>query len=69
MDDDYLWNLFTFHKPTPDKCIDHEKVRDILKGAALQLNDIVPLGHEKHKMIDALREVMFWANAGIACNP
>jgi len=62
-----LENRFSFHPATTEeKKQAYETVRNLCLRAAIDLNDLVPEGHERDLAIDALDTVMFWANAGIA---
>lgn len=63
-------NWFSFHPPADAAAADqHTSVRVWCKDLAYTLMNLVPPGPERDQAIDRLREVMFWANAAIACNP
>lgn len=58
---------FNYHPPqTEEVAHKHERVREILKRVAIDLNAIVPPGREASLVSTKLEEAMFWANAGIA---
>lgn len=61
-----LGHRFNYHKPSPAKADQHQRVRDLLLEAAEYLNDYLPEGREKALVITKLEEAMFWANAAIA---
>ena len=63
-------NDFSFHpaKPEGGTAYNHDRVRFILKGVAIDLTAYVPAGREQSLMLTKLEEAMFWANAGIARN-
>lgn len=67
--EEILKHWFSFHPPADNNVAHtHDWVREKCGDLAIQLNDAVPPGVEKMNMFDKLREVMFWANAGVACN-
>jgi len=64
-----LDNVFAFHPPaTTYEVAAHEGVREGCRSLSEILNTLVPDCHEKTIAMDKLREVMHWANAGIAVN-
>jgi len=70
MDATDIVNRFEYHAPNSDyRRRMHENIRNELKTAALNLNDILPEGREKSLAITKLEEAMFWANAAIARQP
>lgn len=63
-----LRNLFDHHPPvTAARIVAHQRVRAGCHDLATELDLVVPEGREKDNAIDALRMVMFWSNAAIAC--
>lgn len=58
--------IFDHHAPDEGRAAAHGVVRRILKGAAQEINALVPDGAEKKAAIDALEDAMFRANAAIA---
>ena len=68
LDQNRLKNAFAFHPATSAHRQEaHAGVRSQCLSLALTLDVIVPDSDEKLVMIDKLREVMYWANAAIAC--
>lgn len=62
-----LERRFSFHPAdTPERREAHERVRDLCKAVARQLDAQLPGGREKSLAITHLEETMFWANAAIA---
>lgn len=57
---------FKYHPATPLTGPQHDQVRAVCKGAALQLAVLLDEGQELSLAIRSLEEAMFWANAGIA---
>lgn len=70
MDQHDLDNRFAFH-PARDSGVAerHEAVRDCLRIAAANLDDLCPDGREKSLAVTKLEEAMMWANAAIARHP
>ncbi|GAA2321856.1 hypothetical protein GCM10010149_88680 [Nonomuraea roseoviolacea subsp. roseoviolacea] len=69
MNQQKLDDVFSYHPPSNHMIAgSHEAIRDGCKALSAILNTYVPEGHEKEKAIDALREAMYWSNAGIACS-
>lgn len=61
-------HLFTFHPPArPDTSAAHDAVRYECRMLAHWLIDHTPHSEERREALRALRTVMFWANAAIAC--
>ncbi len=60
---------FAYHAPTGNKVKTHERVRNLLRDAALELATLVPEGRELSTALSKLEEAMVWANAGVARNP
>lgn len=62
-----LHNRFEYHAPDdPSKVEAHQKVRQILRDAALEIDDLLDDSREKSLAITQLEQAMFWANAGLA---
>jgi hypothetical protein len=61
-------NAFTHHPPVGDQVDRYQALREAGKNLAYQIAATVPAGHERDLALDRLREVVMWANAGIACN-
>jgi hypothetical protein len=55
--------------PTPEVADRHSAVRAETCALALKLTALVPRGPELEEALKCVREAMFWANAGIACDP
>lgn len=75
MDDDAtarilkLKNEYSYHPPKSQEIADnHEFIRNACLEFSGSISLVVPAGHEREMALDKLREVMFWSNAGIACN-
>lgn len=64
---DRIDNVFTHHPPTEDQIPRYEEIRRHGRQFAICIDSLVPNGPEKKKAMEALREVVMWANAGIAC--
>lgn len=61
-------NHFGYHKPKSEEVKQrHLSVRQACAQAARVIGQKVERSHERDKALSALREAMFWANAGIAC--
>lgn len=61
-------NWFTFHPPKDDAQREsYELIRANGKAFARLILDLVPAGPEQDEAINRLREVVMWANAGVAC--
>nr|WP_296763790.1 hypothetical protein [Rhodococcus sp. (in: high G+C Gram-positive bacteria)] len=61
-----LEHRFNYHKPTPEKVVAHEAVREQCKTLGLLLDAMLPDGREKATALTNLEHVMFWSNAAIA---
>ena len=58
---------FRHHPPTSREVIDaHERVRAYGLALALHLDDVLPDCPEKGRALDAVDDVVMYANAGIA---
>lgn len=64
-----LATRFTYHKPDEYKAGAHQKVRNLLLEAAVELDELLPEGREKSLVFTQLETTMFWANAAIARKP
>ena len=66
-DDTDLENRFGYHPPKDDATkSQHELVRGLCFGLAMELVSLVPAGRELALAVTAVEEAMMWANAGIA---
>ena len=63
-----LRSRFTYHKPTGNKAIYHQEVRNGCLDLALLINQKCPDSREQSLAITKLEEVMMWAMAAIARN-
>lgn len=59
---------FTYYPPKPDQPNRYVKIRDKAKELALVIDDCVPDSREKSVAMTNLKQVVMWANAGIARN-
>ena len=65
-----LAHQVSFHPPADESVKQrHEDVRAAALDFARKLSTLCPPGVELEHAIEAAREAMFWANAGIACHP
>lgn len=63
-----LKNWFSYHAPVSvEQSAQYDEVRAGALVYAEKLAKLCPAGHELEVALDRLREVMYWANAGIAC--
>lgn len=60
---------FTYHSPSKDRAVAHERVRMYLLQMAQEFTDMLPPGREAALVMTKLEEAMFWANASIARQP
>ena len=67
IDEQKIVEIFRYHAPHGTQNERYEIIRDHGLYMAQLINEKVPDGHEKAVAIDKLREVVMWANAGIAC--
>jgi hypothetical protein len=68
MSDNELENIFTYHPPATGQPEKYEMLRNAAKEFAYLIKDKVPSSPERREALNRLREVIMWANAGIACN-
>lgn len=62
-------NWFTHHPPRSDSQVHaYQQIREGGKILANRIRGQVPDGPEKQKAVEAVREAVMWANAGIACS-
>ena len=61
-------HFFTYHPPRPDQIPYYNAIREQAKGLAESIAIMVPRGVERDRSIEALREAVMFANAGIACS-
>lgn len=61
-------NEFTYHAPKPGQAEMYETLRAKAKDYAKFIVRNTPVSREQSVALTKLREVMFWANAAIACN-
>lgn len=66
MTPDEIDNRFSFHAGTKESIPNHERVRELCRTLAHELDELVPVGRERSLALTALQECMMWANAGIA---
>ncbi len=59
---------FSYHPAKADQAPRHEKIRAVLKQAALDCAGLVPDCCERDKALDKLQEAMMLFNAAISCN-
>lgn len=57
---------FTYQPPKPGQPERYEAIRNEAKALAHLIDSLVPEGREKSLAFTKLREVVMWANAGIA---
>ena len=61
-------NAFSYHKPKEGQPEKYEAIRNKAKELGLIISMDCPDSDEKGQALKALREVVMWANASIACN-
>ena len=61
-------NNFRYHKPGEEIERKHERVREMYRAVAHEMNQLLPSGREARVVQTKLEEAMFWANAAIARN-
>jgi len=57
---------FTYNKPDAETAAIHEKLNELFKDLAHDLDEILPESREKALALTALQETRMWANATIA---
>lgn len=67
MANDRLENWFTYHPPKGDQVQRYESIRNEAHLFADFLLWRTPAGPEQEAALQHLRQVVFWANAAIAC--
>lgn len=63
-----LDHVFTYHAPHGDQIERYAELREHGRRFAMLLAELVPGSVERSTALSRLREVVMWANAGIACN-
>lgn len=64
-----LDRFFTYHPPKDaNQIARYTQIRDKAKRLAIVIAETVPDCEERSIAINKIREVVMWANAGIACN-
>ena len=58
--------IFTYHTPKPGQPEQYQLLRDTAKQLAFLILDTVPPSTEQQVALNKLREVVMWANSGIA---
>lgn len=64
-----LRHRFSYHKPTGNKAVIHQEIRNGCLDLALLINTKCPDSREQSLAITKLEETMMWAMAAIARNP
>lgn len=62
-----LDNWFTYHPPLPEQIKQYQELRAVGRHFAILIRGEVPAGPEQDRAIEAIRQAVMWANAGIAC--
>lgn len=62
-----LDNWFTYHPPLPEQIEQYQELRAVGLVFASLIRSEVPVGPEQDRAIEAIRQAVMWANAGIAC--
>lgn len=57
---------YSSHDADEVREVQHQKVRDVLRQAEIDVCELMLDGREKSLVKTKLEEAMFWANAGIA---
>lgn len=65
---DQLANRYRYHAPKGDQADRYNEVRALVLTLAERLVELTPCSPEQSRMLNALDEVMFLANAAIARN-
>jgi len=63
---DEINKRFSFHPATDKSRPQHEDARSIIRGAAIQVNKVIPDGREAAVVMTKLEEALMWANKAIA---
>ena len=58
----------TYYKPHGNQLTRYESVREDARELAVTIGSLCPDSDERDEAFKKLREVVFWANASIACN-
>jgi hypothetical protein len=66
--DEWVENVFSYHAPKYDQGERYAELRAAGLNLAKKLREEVPPSFELLVALRKLREVIMWANAGIACN-
>lgn len=68
LDNKQIENIFTYHKPFGTQQERYEKLRNVARVLAQEVNTICPESHEKALALTNLQQAIMWANASIAIN-
>jgi hypothetical protein len=68
MSREQILNNLTYHPPTADTVVEHERTREQIITIALDWDARLPAGRHAACAQTALQEALFWANAAIACD-
>ena len=66
MTPDQIRETFRYHPPTPANVQRYERIRAIIKEAALEIGELTPPSRERSLCLTRLQEAMMMANASIA---
>ena len=68
MTNEYIQNIFTYHKPFGSQTERYEEIRNKAKELALVIQRTCPPSREKSVAMTNLQQAIMWANASIAIN-
>ena len=63
-----IGNYFTSHPPTAQQTESMVEIMEQARGFATRILNLTPASNEQFVAIQKIREVVFWANAAIACH-
>ena len=62
-------NRYSYHSPTPEGQLRHQRLTDLFIAMEEAVAVIVPVGRELSLVKTHLEEAKMWASAGVARNP
>lgn len=68
MTNEQLSEIFTYKRPFGNQPDRYERLRNIGKILALEINALCPESREKSLAITNLQQTIMWANASVAIN-
>jgi glycyl-tRNA synthetase beta subunit len=68
MTNEQIKEIFTYHKPFGTQQDRYEKLRNVARVMAQEINEMCPESREKSLALTNLQQAIMWANASIAIN-